>query len=73
MRKFITCGDYCHFLLVLPIITALKGGGADPAANKNPTPCGGGGGNPRRGRCGGGAPAVGVARNGGSAAARVRA
>jgi hypothetical protein len=33
-RKLFTCGAYYHFLLMLPFLTALKGGVLDPAANK---------------------------------------
>jgi hypothetical protein len=36
VRKLFNRGVYCHFLLVLPILTALKGGVLDPTANKTP-------------------------------------
>jgi hypothetical protein len=33
-KKLFNCGVYYHFLLALPILTALKGGVLDPTANK---------------------------------------
>jgi hypothetical protein len=34
IRKLFNCGVYYHFVLILPILTALKGGVLDPTANK---------------------------------------
>jgi hypothetical protein len=33
VRKLFNCGVYYHFLLVLPNLTALRGGVLDPTAN----------------------------------------
>jgi hypothetical protein len=44
VRKLFNCEGlpgkplYCHFLLVLPTLTALKGGVLDPTANKKSPP-----------------------------------